>query len=961
MADDLNLGSVRVSIVGDAGDATAAFDTVRNQAVSVAKQVQSVFDTTAKQVERQLDLFASLPLKQGTFNFGELGGRQLLLPLMESAERLTIEFAEASEELSRMRAAADQLSLPFGNAYHTVQPMKDQWDLIGIEIERAAASVSHLTAEQQRALTDLRQFENHWDRIAESVESANLSASSGIFTPPPPPPPPPVDEWDLINAQIATAEASIERMTDRQRQLNAETAAFENHWDHVAESLEKASVPKQSGVFKPPVDHWDQINEEIMAADASIERLSDSQRKSLVEAQQFEATWERINDDIESSATAAAASPVSGIHQKKQRAPYVEDTPWSMAKGFFGQDVGGWFRRAQVEGKKTEGVFDDLTQSLGGGSNRAAMAITQVGFAVEDFLTVVGTSGLSGGLRAAGNNMSFLASNITPIAGLLVGVGVAGAALVYQLMQMEEQTDLTEDAFRKLARTLSIDVANAFEDVRRASRDSAIELPEVEQAIEVEKTRFEQQRADFQKMMDQSNRDIEDFGKDRANVINRMRLMMPDFAALGVEDVTERVFSGGSTAGVGAGATWTTILTESAAIFERDMSTIMDRLDDEVRAAQADMSEGNVQAVQTSLNEMAELAKKAAKNAGETDFTKFLPEGFKDLQQDLLDTIAESETARNKIGQIGESLKKLGEQEEIYKTIVEPLEKFTSSQADAVIGYFKEAEKQQKAWDKQQEKSTRETIERQKEAMKIVDDTMTPLEKFKKQFDDLVKLQEEFPGLISDDVFQRQTEKLQEEFAELTKDETKTIKINFEGIDAVGVGTAEGLARLQGMMDQQLQDRVPKPNATRDLNRQIESAREQVLQGAENDFYGYGREGRVDEFPGSHGRFSEDGLDHNDPLWTDGDKWSGEEGMGEDVFQRNLRNVLEKNPMLTEKDLFPARAARFDQAPMTPLEKDISNIETPMDALKVTLQELIGVEKQKLDKIPGFVQELGLF
>jgi hypothetical protein len=81
-------------------------------------------------------------------------------------------------------------------------------------------------------------------------------------------------------------------------------------------------------------------------------------------------------------------------------------------------------------------------QAFGAGMGRTNMIIGQLSFAVDDFLTVVGTSGLAGGLRAAGNNLSMVAAQFNPM--LAVVPALVGAIATFALK--------TDDAADKTAK-----------------------------------------------------------------------------------------------------------------------------------------------------------------------------------------------------------------------------------------------------------------------------------------------------------------------------------------------------------------------------------------------------------------------------------------------------------------------------------------------------------------------------
>lgn len=108
----------------------------------------------------------------------------------------------------------------------------------------------------------------------------------------------------------------------------------------------------------------------------------------------------------------------------------------------------GSFQRSQMTAAKA-------TNAFGLSSAQTSMAVTQLGFAAEDAMVVYGNSGLAGALRAAGNNLSFVASMMNPIAGIAVGVGTALAAIVIpKLFETGKAADESAKNVNELAKAL---------------------------------------------------------------------------------------------------------------------------------------------------------------------------------------------------------------------------------------------------------------------------------------------------------------------------------------------------------------------------------------------------------------------------------------------------------------------------------------------------------------------------
>lgn len=79
-------------------------------------------------------------------------------------------------------------------------------------------------------------------------------------------------------------------------------------------------------------------------------------------------------------------------------------------------------------------------------------------------------------------------------------------------------------------------------------------------------------------------------------------------------------------------------------------------------------------------------------------------------------------------------------------------------------------------------------------ADKIIEQFATPLQKFKKTFDELNELKGK--GLLDQGTFKRAIDNAREEYEKLTEDKEVKIKLSFSGIEAVEAGTAEAMARI---------------------------------------------------------------------------------------------------------------------------------------------------------------------
>jgi hypothetical protein len=111
-------------------------------------------------------------------------------------------------------------------------------------------------------------------------------------------------------------------------------------------------------------------------------------------------------------------------------------------KGF--ADAENRVERFSTRTRTATGSLNTMTASSG----RTSFMISQLGFAVEDATTQFGTMGLAGALRAAGNNLSIVASMLNPVAGIVVGVGTALASVL--IPHLTKTGDEAEKSKKKL-------------------------------------------------------------------------------------------------------------------------------------------------------------------------------------------------------------------------------------------------------------------------------------------------------------------------------------------------------------------------------------------------------------------------------------------------------------------------------------------------------------------------------
>lgn len=134
------------------------------------------------------------------------------------------------------------------------------------------------------------------------------------------------------------------------------------------------------------------------------------------------------------------------------------------------------------------------TQNLSNKSNKFGMVLGQLSFAVDDFTQVIGTAGLAGGIRAAGNNLSMVAMQLHPLAGMFVGVGLAALAFSLQTDKSVKSTDKLKESMERAK-----DAAERYKEVLVALEtgiEKATKTP-AQIAMDAEDKQIAKSRADL--------------------------------------------------------------------------------------------------------------------------------------------------------------------------------------------------------------------------------------------------------------------------------------------------------------------------------------------------------------------------------------------------------------------------------------------------------------------------------
>lgn len=89
---------------------------------------------------------------------------------------------------------------------------------------------------------------------------------------------------------------------------------------------------------------------------------------------------------------------------------------------------------------------------MSGASRNAQMAVTQLTFAVDDAVNVFGTSGWTGALRAAQNNLTMLAASLGGVKAMMVAVAAfAAIQLAKSLMGIKDAAQVAGDELKRMA------------------------------------------------------------------------------------------------------------------------------------------------------------------------------------------------------------------------------------------------------------------------------------------------------------------------------------------------------------------------------------------------------------------------------------------------------------------------------------------------------------------------------
>jgi len=191
---------------------------------------------------------------------------------------------------------------------------------------------------------------------------------------------------------------------------------------------------------------------------------------------------------------ATTASLIASIHQDRAATQLA-----AQAK----LELQGAMKRGVITASEYRNAVNQLTaahRGLSAGAGRMQMAINQAIFAVDDAVTVYGTMGLAGAVRAASNNLTMMAGLLGGPWGLAIGVAIAAATQLYftlnKAAEATKDAEKAESAYQKtlskrnnIIRSLmslnqSIDTMDSEEDVDREIKGREGELETIQKQQE---------------------------------------------------------------------------------------------------------------------------------------------------------------------------------------------------------------------------------------------------------------------------------------------------------------------------------------------------------------------------------------------------------------------------------------------------------------------------------------------
>lgn len=175
--------------------------------------------------------------------------------------------------------------------------------------------------------------------------------------------------------------------------------------------------------------------------------------------------------------------------------------------------------RALIREAQQEARAASIMQMGGGAGGNRAMIVQQLAFAAEDAATQFGTRGLAGAMMAAGNNLTFAASMINPLTGVLASVGMTAAMVAATFFKVgnsakgaAEETDKLSKSndllFESMQKTRelsgmssgqlasnSLDISGQIEDHKRLLDVEKARLQQAELTLRFEQTKIRDNQA----------------------------------------------------------------------------------------------------------------------------------------------------------------------------------------------------------------------------------------------------------------------------------------------------------------------------------------------------------------------------------------------------------------------------------------------------------------------------------
>ena len=190
--------------------------------------------------------------------------------------------------------------------------------------------------------------------------------------------------------------------------------------------------------------------------------------------------------------------------------------------------------RSLVIAQKSQVVVQQQVAAAGtavsAGLGKTNAIVGQLSYALDDFLTVVGTTGLVGGLRAASNNLSVVAASFNPMLAILPSAITLVAQFAMRATDAKDAVNELSQSLKK-ADELRVEFAQAGQesgatDEQRARMDDERKVSAAMQPLVARRDNINQQLKQFEKDAEVRSK-LPFLGRQELAQIDREREMRP--------------------------------------------------------------------------------------------------------------------------------------------------------------------------------------------------------------------------------------------------------------------------------------------------------------------------------------------------------------------------------------------------------------------------------------------------